>query len=224
MQRASRPLPAPAPDIGAARNGTPDAKRRLGRHTAVSKPAKKEDSSRPGASLSSTTEMPLESSRVSVALKSGPRHQRQKDEIASAAISERGKGAPMTDELEIIASVAQPTMASTWTEYLCLHRTSGKWCVDIRGYELIGKASDYEDEEGKLNLPDQIDGREVVGIDQDGYVTVNNLVLHSDSYPVYEFDTFDENEFDDLFRPEYAEWRRAETKQRILHATRRNCS
>jgi hypothetical protein len=28
---------------------------------------------------------------------------------------------------------------------------------------------------------------------------MDNLVLHSDSYPVYEFDKFDIAEFDDLF-------------------------
>ena len=130
-----------------------------------------------------------------------------------------GQGSVMTVRLEVIASVEQSTMASTWTEYLCLHRTSeGKWYLDIRGFEVIGEASDYEDEEGKL--PEQIDGQEVVGI-EDGYVTVNNLVLHSNSYPVYEFNEFNADEFDDLFSPENAEWCRDETKQKILEAIRK---
>ena len=92
---------------------------------------------------------------------------------------------------------------------------------NIRGYELMGEASDYEDEEGNFNLPKHIDGRKVVGI-EDGYVTVNNLVLHSDSYPVYEFDKFDGDEFDELFRPEHAEWCGDKTKEKILKATRSN--
>ena len=59
MQRASKPLPAPAPDIGAARSSTPGARWRLGRHTAVSNATRNEDSSRPGALLVSTTATPL---------------------------------------------------------------------------------------------------------------------------------------------------------------------
>jgi hypothetical protein len=110
----------------------------------------------------------------------------------------------MMEGLIIIASIEQSTMASTWTEYLCLHRTSkGKWCIDIRCFEIVGPASDYINEEDKL--PDQIGGQEVVGI-QDDWVMVNNLVLHhSDAYPIYEFERFDEGEFNDIFRPENAE-------------------
>jgi len=45
----------------------------------------------------------------------------------------------MTEGLKIIESIEQSTMASTWTEYLCLHRTSkGKWRIDIRCFEMIG--------------------------------------------------------------------------------------
>jgi hypothetical protein len=90
----------------------------------------------------------------------------------------------MTMGVVIVASVEQSTMASTWTEHLCLHRTAeGKWCIDIRGYEVIGEASEYQNEEG--NLPDQIDGQDLIGT-EDGFVVVDNLVLHSDT--MYEFD------------------------------------
>ena len=77
---------------------------------------------------------------------------------------------------------------------------------------MIGEASDYEDEEG--NLPDQIDSLQVVG-NEDGFLIVNNLVLHSDAYPVYEFDKFDANKFDFLFRPENPEWCHDETILKI---------
>ena len=43
MQRASNPLPAPAPERDGARSGTPGARCRLGRQTAVSSAAKNED-------------------------------------------------------------------------------------------------------------------------------------------------------------------------------------
>ena len=86
----------------------------------------------------------------------------------------------MTARIVIIASVEQSTPVSSWTEYLCLHRTAeGRWCLDVRGYEIIGPANEYQSEEG--NLPDQIDGRDVMGI-QDDWVMVDNLVLHSDDY------------------------------------------
>ena len=53
----------------------------------------------------------------------------------------------MTTGMVIVASIEQSTMASAWTEHLCLHRTAeGKWCLDIRGYEVIGEASEYQNE------------------------------------------------------------------------------
>lgn len=116
-------------------------------------------------------------------------------------------------DIKIVDSIEQSTMASTWTEYLCLHRSSeGKWCIDIRGFEVVGEANEFEDEDGEL--PDKIDGWEVVGT-EDGYVVVNNLVLHSDAYPVYIFDKFDANEFDELFSVENAEWCNDDTKRKI---------
>ena len=54
MQRARRPFPVPAPDRGGARNKIPGARSRLGRHTAVIKAARKEDSSMPGGFCMST--------------------------------------------------------------------------------------------------------------------------------------------------------------------------
>jgi hypothetical protein len=121
------------------------------------------------------------------------------------------------EDVKIVASVEQSTMASTWTEHLCLHRTSeGKWCLDIRGFEVIGEASEFEDDEGEL--PEEIDGQEVVGT-EDGFIIINNLVLHSDAYPAYEFYKFDETKFEEMFRPENAEWCGEETKIKIQEVT-----
>jgi hypothetical protein len=119
----------------------------------------------------------------------------------------------MTRGLVIVESIEQSTMVSTWTEHLCLHRTAeGKWRLDIRGYEVIGEASEYQNEEG--DLPDQIGGQDVIGT-EDGYVIVDNLVLHSDSYPIYEFDRFSAEEFEEIFS---AEWCANDTKQKIRQA------
>jgi hypothetical protein len=122
----------------------------------------------------------------------------------------------MTVRIVIVASVEQSTMVSSWTEHLCLHRTAeAKWCLDIRGYEIIGEASEYENEEG--NLPDQIRGQDVIGT-ADDYVIGGDLVLHSDSYPIYEFDKFSTEEFEKIFSPGNAEWCENDTKQKIRQA------
>jgi hypothetical protein len=122
----------------------------------------------------------------------------------------------MTVGIVIVASIEQSTMASTWTEHLCLHRTAGgKWCLDIRGYEVIGEASEYQNEEG--DLPDQIDGQDVIGT-EDGFVIVDNLVLHQDDYPIYEFDKFSADEFEEIFSSGNAEWCENDTIQKIRQA------
>jgi hypothetical protein len=122
----------------------------------------------------------------------------------------------MASGIVIVDSIEQSTMVSSWTEHLCLRRAAeGKWCLDIRGYEVIGEASEYQNDEG--DLPDQIGGRDVIGT-EDGLVVVDNLVPHSDDYPLYEFDRFDANEFEKIFSPSNAEWCTDETKQKIRKA------
>jgi hypothetical protein len=122
----------------------------------------------------------------------------------------------MTVGIVIVASVEQSTIVSSRTEHLCLHRTAeGKWCLDIRGYEMIGEASEYQNEEG--NLPDQIGRQNVIGTEE-GWVIVDNSVLHSDSYPIYEFDKFNTDEFEEIFSPGNAEWCENDTKQKIRQA------
>lgn len=119
-------------------------------------------------------------------------------------------------EIKIVDSIEQSTMASTWTEHLCLHRIAArKWCLDIRSFEIVGETHEFEDEDGEL--PDEIDGQAVVGA-EDGYVTVYNLVLHSDDYPIYEFDEFDADKFDELFGLTNAEWCNDEAKSNIREA------
>ena len=116
-------------------------------------------------------------------------------------------------EVIIITSKEQSTLASTWTEHLCIHKLAdGKWCIDIRGYEVVGEASEFEDDEG--NIPDVIEGLAVVGT-EDGYVVVDNLVLHSDDYPEYCFETFSFADFDELFAYDNSEWCSPEVKKDI---------
>ena len=141
--------------------------------------------------------------------------QRQSHQL-DGNLSPASQKATMTTGIVIVASIKQSTMASTWTEHLCLHRTAeGKWCLDIRGYEVIGEATEYQNDEG--NLPDQIDGQDVIGT-ENGFVIVDDLVLHSDSYPIYEFDKFSADEFEETFSPGNAEWCDSDTKQKIRQA------
>ena len=122
----------------------------------------------------------------------------------------------MTVGIVIVASIEQSTMASSWTEHLCLHRTAErKWCLDIRGYEVIGEASEYQNEEG--DFPDKIDGQDVIGT-EDGFVVVDNLVLHSDDYPIYEFHKVIAEEFEEIFSIGNAEWCENDTIQKIRQA------
>ena len=79
---------------------------------------------------------------------------------------------------------------------------------------MIGEASEYQNEEGELS--DQIDGRDVIGT-EDGCVIVDNLVLHS-GYPIYEFDNFSGDEFEEIFSTGNAEWCDNDTKQNIRQA------
>jgi hypothetical protein len=95
--------------------------------------------------------------------------------------------------LAIIETIEISTMVSTWTEHLCLHRTSeGSWCLDIRSYEVVGEYWELSDDDGEL--PEQINGQEVIGT-EDGYVHIDNLVLHSEDHPIYRFETFSMDEF-----------------------------
>jgi len=110
----------------------------------------------------------------------------------------------------------QSTMASTWTEFLCLQELPGRgWRLDIRSYEVIGDASEYMDEDG--DLPEEIEGAEVVGT-EDGLVVINSLVQHSEDYPVYEFSDFDPEEFWQSFQGEHSEWCREDVIARIRKA------
>ena len=119
--------------------------------------------------------------------------------------------------MKAVCNVEQSNMAGdTWTEYLCLRRgNDGFWSLDIRGYEVVGEISDYQNEDGEL--PKKIDGKEVIGTEDD-FVIVNNLVLQSEAYPVYTFQKFNEKEFDALFGRQSAEWCTEQVKRKVREA------
>jgi hypothetical protein len=57
-------------------------------------------------------------------------------------------------------------MASSWKEHLCLRRLEYRlFELSVCKYECLGEASDYADEDGNMNLPDQIDGKTVADVE-----------------------------------------------------------
>ncbi len=48
--------------------------------------------------------------------------------------------------IKVVDSVEQSTMASSWTEHLCSHKSpEAYWTLDIRGFEVIGETHEYDD-------------------------------------------------------------------------------
>ena len=90
--------------------------------------------------------------------------------------------------LEILMSGEESSMVSTWTVYLCLEKLEGGAVqLSERQYEGLGMADEYavetEDGDTEYELPDEIDGKTVVGID-DEVVVGGDLTLWDDSRSV----------------------------------------
>lgn len=88
----------------------------------------------------------------------------------------------------ILCSREQSSMVSTWTDHLCIEGTeSGKFKLSTCWYEMIGSiyelvpAEELYDEYDEMIIPDEIDGIKVLGLDEDHYVFIDNLVANSES-------------------------------------------
>ena len=110
------------------------------------------------------------------------------------------KAGAFIDGRLIINSVEQSTMASNWTEQLCLSRLSDdKWRIDVCGFEWAEETGNFWDEEAdEYVLPDEIDGYSVLGTEDD-YVVIAKLVSSANVKDVYEFDRFDRALFIETF-------------------------
>jgi len=67
----------------------------------------------------------------------------------------------------------------TWTEYLCLEKLKKGFELTIRGYDILGQLSDYTDDDGNENLPDEINGEKISNYDNE-YIYGSNLVINAD--------------------------------------------
>jgi len=86
----------------------------------------------------------------------------------------------MAGEFEILAFREASTMASSWTEYLCLKTTStGTRVLEVCQYEPLAEYQGCDEDGNELPIPKMIGGKVVVGV-EDGYLVGGNLSRSSD--------------------------------------------
>src|SRR3954447_25776699 len=86
-----------------------------------------------------------------------------------------------TEYPKILDFREQSTMVSNWTEYLRLSKpSSDSALLGICQYETLGEQT-YDDEGVPEEPPDEIDGKEVVRV-EDGQIVEGDLVCFNDSF------------------------------------------
>ena len=81
----------------------------------------------------------------------------------------------------------------SWTEYLCLEKLNLGYELTIRGYEILAHIYDFEDEDGNVRIPKEIDGVKVSHCDSE-YVCGSNLVMRSEEEGSVKFNNANEDE------------------------------
>ena len=81
----------------------------------------------------------------------------------------------------ILMSREGSSMASTWTEHLCVSCIKGKWLIGEYGYNWAASIDDIPEEErytedGELKIPEEWDGHKVLGIADGEYIETDELV------------------------------------------------
>jgi hypothetical protein len=81
----------------------------------------------------------------------------------------------------ILMSREGSSMASTWTEHLCVSCLDGKWLIGEYGYNWAASIDDIPEEErytedGELKIPEEWDGHKVLGIADGEYIETDELV------------------------------------------------
>ena len=74
------------------------------------------------------------------------------------------------EDLIIIDERENTGWVDSWTEYLCLEKTSEGFELSTRHREILDDADGYYNEDGDIELPDEIDGEAV-------YTSVNGIIL-----------------------------------------------
>ena len=101
-------------------------------------------------------------------------------------------------DLKIIAERERSGMASVWDEYLCLRKVSEtEYELSVRAYEVLAEGWDYYDEESEdCDLPDEINGKAVVGFVEE-WIVGGSLI---------ETETFKSLIFSDLTHLDVTQW------------------
>ena len=78
------------------------------------------------------------------------------------------------NSLLILGRRAETSLSSSWNEFLCVEKIqSDQWEFTIRTYEVLSECDEYSsyDEEGNevesIELPETIDGKKVIGVEDD---------------------------------------------------------
>ena len=101
-------------------------------------------------------------------------------------------------DLKIIAERERSGMASVWDEYLCLKKVSEtEHELSVRAYEVLAEGWNYYDEESEdYDLPDEVNGKAVVGF-VDEWIVGGSLI---------ETEAFKSLLFKDLNHPNVTQW------------------
>lgn len=101
-------------------------------------------------------------------------------------------------DLKIIAERERSGMASVWDEYLCIRKVSEtEHELSVRAYEVLAEGCDYyNDETEEHDLPDEINGKSVVGF-VDEWIVGGSLI---------ETEAFKSLSFSNLDHPNVRQW------------------
>lgn len=121
----------------------------------------------------------------------------------------------MTKQIEVLAEREESSMASTCTKYLCLQFGDSKaYCLFTGMYEGLEQASEYFNEDTEdYDLPEEIDGKKVVGIDDE--TVIGGDPSWSTSDEVIEFDTIADLALNKWLKEQG--WSRKGRRQSILY-------
>jgi len=95
----------------------------------------------------------------------------------------------------ILMSREGSSMASTWTEHLCISFAKGKWLIGDYNYNWAASINDIAAEDrytdsGELKIPDEWDGHKVLGIADGEFIETDELIERGN------FLEFDNSELD----------------------------
>ena len=98
----------------------------------------------------------------------------------------------MSEGVSVVGVREQSTMVSNWDEYLCFSISeNSKYRLDLRQYENLASIYDYYDEStDEYELPDEIDGKSVLGQEDENLVGGDLICWRDESIEVADLNGF----------------------------------